>query len=212
MYVCQKSSIKRKITTALKTSRGLWYSWIWSAQSLLLVATPSSSTACTRLLQACVCPCTFHSSRTQQPCRPSPRAPSVLLWPRPLLVRLLVHGIVHDNQFRLLLLTRVFACLQLAPRSPWWCAVSSQAALGVAGHRIMKIKLINLLLLIAGAVRCQVSKQTVQKAAAAVSSLPAMLAVSPAFALVSAALRHSVLLCCISDRVSGRHVLGLLGL
>jgi hypothetical protein len=37
----------------------------------------------------------------------------------------------------------------------------------------------------AGAVKCQASKQTVQKAAAAVTSLPALLAANPAFALVS---------------------------
>lgn len=38
----------------------------------------------------------------------------------------------------------------------------------------------------AGAVKCQASKQTVQKAAAAVTSLPALLAANPAFALVGA--------------------------
>lgn len=36
----------------------------------------------------------------------------------------------------------------------------------------------------AGAVKCQASKQTAQKAAAAVTSLPALLAANPAFALV----------------------------
>jgi hypothetical protein len=40
----------------------------------------------------------------------------------------------------------------------------------------------------AGAVKCQASKQTVQKAAAAVTSLPALLAANPAFALVGAVL------------------------
>jgi hypothetical protein len=39
-------------------------------------------------------------------------------------------------------------------------------------------------LLFAGAVKCQASKQSVQKAAAAVTSLPALLAANPAFALV----------------------------
>lgn len=44
------------------------------------------------------------------------------------------------------------------------------------------------LLPFAGAVQCQASKQTVQKAAAAVTSLPALLAANPAFALVGALL------------------------
>lgn len=39
-------------------------------------------------------------------------------------------------------------------------------------------------MVVRGAVKCQASKQTMQKAAAAVASLPALLAANPAFALV----------------------------